>query len=147
MHKIDQKSTREWLFNSMNLLRIFMKLMEKSSEITLWMEDFDAVVLGTMTKLSLQSMMHSIPWDCTWSDSNQSANLGDSKITIFAHAIVNFDPGFSWASVLESSKDIPFYNIGSLTGLLPSTLTPKCQTYDCGIRFSIDNQFCHLMFR
>jgi hypothetical protein len=26
-------------------------------------------------------------------------------------------------------------------------LTPKCRTYDCGIRLSIDTQFCHLIFR
>jgi hypothetical protein len=27
------------------------------------------------------------------------------------------------------------------------SLTPKCQTYDCGIRLSIDTKFCHLIFR
>ena len=26
-------------------------------------------------------------------------------------------------------------------------LTPKCRTYDCGIRFPVDTQFFHLIFR
>jgi hypothetical protein len=54
---------------------------------------------------------------------------------------------WTWAMRPLCSRNIQFWKETRSVLLNKTYLTPKCRTYDCGIRLSIDTQFCHLIFR